>query len=363
MSSTIRWGILGTGTIANHFAEGLQSLPDATIQSVGSRTKQRASDFGQRYGASKSHDDYRRVVEDPDVDIVYVATPHHRHSDDCLLSLDAGKAVLCEKPFTLNRTQAQDVIARARQNNLFCMEAMWMRFMPLVQRMKSMIDAGDIGTVDMINVDFGLPAPADPENRFFNPQLGGGALLDRGVYCISLAQYLLGTPKDISSHVRIGATGVDEQSSISFRYESGAIAVLNSSLTTKMRNEALVLGNRGSLRLDEYFFKPEYLTHESYLPPTDQPDPNTSSSALKQRLKSNKLLRGAVTAAKRLKSSGSRIHEPVTGNGYNYEAAEAMRCLRDDLVESPHMNWQDSLDVMQIMDIVRADWGLKYPGE
>lgn len=363
MNAQTRWGILGTGTIAHHFAEGLQHLPQAKIQSVGSRNLERATGFAQRFGASESCDDYQRVVDDPDVDIIYVATPHHRHHDDLMMSLNAGKAVLCEKPFTLNSQQTETVIATARQKNLFCMEAMWMRFMPLVQQLKSMIEAGEIGDVEMINIDFGVPAPRDPSNRFFNLELGGGALLDRGVYCLSLAQYLLGSPSDMHSHVTIGDTGVDEQSSVSLRYDSGAIAVLNCSLTTKMRNQALVMGSKGSLLLDEYFFRPETLIVDHFQPAKAPAHPDDASSKLKQRLKSNKLLRGAITTAKKLRSSGQRIQQPMDGNGYGYEAAEAMRCLNNNLLESPHMSWQDSLDVMRTLDSIRADWGLRYPGD
>jgi len=363
MKSPTRWGILGTGTIATQFAQGLKSVDQAQLHAVASRDETRAKAFAQRFSAPRGYGAYEELIADADVDIVYIATPHHRHRDDCVMTLEAGKATLCEKPFALNVQQAEQVYDLAKSKNTFCMEAMWMRFMPLVQTLKSRIDSGEIGDIEMINVDFGVPAPKDPENRFFNLQLGGGALLDRGVYCLSLAQYLLGKPSGLVSQVTLGPTGVDEQSTISLSYESGAIAVLNSSLNTKLRNEALVLGSRGSLTLGEYFFRPETLTLTPYQAPTALSDPGSSSSRLKESIKSNKLLRGAVHVAKGLRSGGSITRQPVDGNGYNYEAAEATRCVSEGLLESPHMTWQDSIDVIRCMDQVRDQWGLRYPGD
>jgi len=363
MTSKKRWGILGTGTIATQFAQGLKNVPDAALHAVASRDTDRAEAFAQRFDAPRAYGRYEDLIADSDVDIIYIATPHHRHRDDCLMTIEAGKATVCEKPFALNAGQAEQVYELARTKNVFCMEAMWMRFMPLVQQLKQRVDDGEIGQVKMINVDFGVPAPKDPENRFFNPKLGGGALLDRGVYCLSLAQYLLGKPAQVTSQVTIGETGVDEQSTISMQYDSGAISVSNSSLTTKLRNEALILGDQGSLMLGEYFFKPETLTATHYAAPNALADPDSSGSRLKETIKSNKLLRSAAMAAKRLKSGGSAIRQPLKGNGYNYEAAEATRCVEAGLLESPHMSWQDSVDVMVTMDQIREQWGLKYPGD
>ena len=364
MSDKKKFGILGTGTIAHQFAEGLKACPTAELHAVASRDSKRAAIFAKRHGGETSYGSYEALVGDDSVDIVYIATPHHRHFADCMLCLEADKPVVCEKPFTVNASQAERVYAVAKERKLFCMEAMWMRFMPLVQEIRTKMQANEIGDVEMLCADFGVPAPADPENRFFNPALGGGALLDRGVYCLSLAQYLLGTPTDVSSQVHIGPTGVDYQSSISLGYENGAIASLNCSLTSKMRNEALVLGSQGSLRLHEYFFRPESLSIERYAAPTGSPaQADGVSSRIKTIVKNNQLLAGAATIAKKMRSGGETVRERLEGNGYNYEAEEAVRCLNAGVLESPHMSWQDSIAVMRTMDQLRAQWGLVYPTE
>ena len=188
--------------------------------------------------------------------MVYVATPHYRHRDDCLACLSMGRAVLCEKPFTINAAQAEAVIDQARASGRFCMEAMWMRFHPLIQQVRELVQSGAIGEVRMLTADFGYPAPFSPDNRFYDLQAGGGALLDRGVYPLSLAYFLLGPPAEVVGRASIGSTGVDEQQSTLLTYQGGALAVLTASLRSRLRNEAVVIGTRGQIRIHERFDAP-----------------------------------------------------------------------------------------------------------
>ena len=221
----IRWGILGTGWMARHFASGLQFLPEAKLLAVGSRSLGRAQEFARQFNLPFAHGDHAALANNSEVDVVYIATPNNKHKEDCFLCLNAGKAILCEKPFAINATESREIIALARQKGLFCMEAMWMRFMPLGQKVKELVEQGTIGDICMMSADFGYPVEFSPENRFFNPQLGGGALLDRGVYGLSLAFQLLGAPSGIASQASIGKSGVDEQMATILSYPQGALAL------------------------------------------------------------------------------------------------------------------------------------------
>ncbi len=190
----IAWGILGTGRIAGNFAADLALLPDAELVAVGSRSEATAQSFAGRFGAPHAHGSYEALAADPAVEVIYIATPHPLHAENMKLCLRAGKAVLCEKPFTLNAREAEEVIALAREQKLFLMEAMWTRFLPAVVRARELIEQGAIGEVRLLLADFGFRAAFDPHHRLFDPQLGGGALLDLGVYCVSLASMLFGPP-------------------------------------------------------------------------------------------------------------------------------------------------------------------------
>lgn len=364
MSKPIRWAILGTGAIAREFATGLQGLPDTELWAVGSRTLASADAFAQLFQVAKRYGSYAELVQDPDVDAIYIATPHTRHKDDCILCLDAGKAVLCEKPFTVNAREAQDVIAAARRNNVFCMEAMWMRFMPLIQRVKQLIDSGEIGDVRTLTAEFGYPTEYDPANRFFNPELAGGALLDRGSYGLSLAFYLFGAPSEVVGQACLGETGVDEQSGILLRYPDGKQALLAATLRTFGSNTATVTGTRGRIVIHEPFCRPDQI---SVTPLSDAPvvttsQPPKSASGLKRQLaayvKRSPLLKQLAAVAR---NRSHTITQPIEGNGFNYEAAEVMRCLRRGETESAIMPLAQSLQIMEVMDQLRQQWNLRYP--
>lgn len=369
-TKTIRWGILGTGFTAGEFAQGLQSLPDARLYAVSSRTFSNAQTFAQRFKVPKAYGSYEELVNDPAVDVVYVATPNDRHKADCLLSLNADKPVLCEKPFTINAQEAREVINLARQKQLFCMEAMWMRCMPLIQNVQELVKSGAIGEVCTLTAEFGYPAAFDPKSRFFNREAGGGALLDRGIYLLSLAFYLLGKPSQIVSQPTIGKSGVDEQSAILLRYPQGQLAILLANLRTYASNEATITGTRGKIQIHAPFYKPHQITLTKFPEVAPAPLPSGASSpGLKKKvtsyIQSNAVLRRLYfqfgDSLRSIIRPSSTTVEPYIGNGYNYEAAEVMQCLRKGVLESPIMPLDETLSLMETMDEIRREWNLVYP--
>lgn len=366
--TNIRWGILGTGRIAHSFAEGLRSTPGAELFAVGSRTAAAASAFAAKFGIPQSFDTYRGLAEAKDIDAIYIASINTQHKEDCLMCIDAGKAVLCEKPFAMNAVDAQEIAERARTKGVFFMEAMWMRFIPLVQKARELVQSGAIGVPCLLQADFGYPIADDPENRFLNPALGGGTLLDRGIYPLSLAWFLFGAPSQISGQASIGRTGVDEQSTILLNYAGGPQAVFSSTLKTYGTNRALITGTTGSIELGDPFFKTERLVLTQFPGPPAaiaSPKPHTATSPAPPS-KLRQILRRAKSAALRL--TGRRpgktiLATPLTGNGYNYEAAEVGRCLRAGLLESPLMKPSESIEIIRAMDSLRRDWGVIYPND
>jgi predicted dehydrogenase len=325
--STIRWGILGPGGIARSFAEGLQALPDAELVAVGSRAASRAEAFGDRFGVPRRYGSYEDLVSDPEVDVIYVATPHTFHKAHSLLALQAGKAVLCEKPLTINAREAAELIGYARERRLFLMQALWTRFLPLMGRLRHMLADGAIGEVRLIQADFSFRAEFDPRDRVFNPALGGGALLDAGIYPVSMAFLVLGAPAEITSLAHLGSTGVDEQAAMIFRYPAGQLAVLTTATRNTGPQVVVIRGTGGYFTLLPEWLKATRMT----LTRPGQPD--------------------------------ELIEEPLAGNGYNYEAAEVMRCLRAGRTESDIMPLDETLAMLQTLDAIRAQWGLRYPGE
>ena len=323
----IRWGILGTGTIAGKFAEGLALLPDAELTAVGSRAQETADTFGHAFGVPRRHGSYEALSRDPEVDVVYVASPHVGHKDHGILCLNAGKAVLCEKPLTINADEARALVSVARDRKVFLMEAMWTRFIPLVCRLRELLAEGVIGDVRLVRADFGGRAEIDPQSRLFDRAVGGGALLDIGVYCVSFASMVLGAqPQRIASIANIGETDVDEEAGMIFGYAGGAMAVLFSAIRTATPQAADILGAEGGIEIDPPFWHAQSAT--------------------------------LVTEGRRQK-----LDVTYEGNGYQYEAVEVGRCLREGKLESDVMSLDESVAVMETMDRVRAQWGLKYPTE
>lgn len=326
MSDKTRWGILATGGIAATFTTDLQTLPDADVVAVGSRSKAAADAFAERFGIPRSHGGWADLAADDEVDVVYVATPHSAHYEAAKLCLDAGKAVLCEKAFTRNLNEAAELVDVARNRDVFLMEAMWMRTIPMVRRMSDIIADGAIGDIRMVSASFGLAGPFAADHRLRAPELAGGALLDLGVYPVSLAQLLLGAPASIQAAATLTPEGVDETTGMLFRYDTGAVANLSCSIAASNPATATVSGSRGWIELPEPFFRPDSMTVHR-------------------------------------RDSVETFTAPYRGHGMVHEAEEVMRCLRAGETQSPLVPWQDSLDVMTALDEVRRQTGVWFPGE
>jgi predicted dehydrogenase len=360
MSQIIRWGILGTGFIAGEFAKDLITLKDAQLLGVASRKQENARAFANIFKAARVYESYEQLLKDPDIDVVYIATPQDTHKDLAMMCLEAGKPILCEKPFTINIQEAKEVINLARQKQLFCMEAMWMRFMPLIREVKARIDRGEIGEVKMLTADFGYPVAFDRNSRFFNPQMGGGALLDRGVYCLSLAYYLLGAPSDVVSSAAIGETGVDELSSIILNYSQDKLALLSQSIRTYSSNEAVILGTKGKIRIHELFIKPEKISITKFSSTTQSFSSALQPQSFKQKIvsaaKQNTVIKSLYSKLSKFRRSEEAIVKYIPTNGYNYEATEVMNCLRNKQLESKIMPLDETLKIMEMMDNIRDRW-------
>jgi len=322
-----RWGILGTGSIARQFVRGLNSVPEAEVLAVGSRSEASAAKFADKRNIPRRHASYQALASDPDVDVVYIATPHPFHAENATLCLEAGKAVLCEKPFCVNAAEAERVVGLAREKGLFLMEGMWTRFFPLMGEVRRLVSEGALGEVRMLNVDFGFRADPDPASRLFAPGLGGGALLDVGVYCVSFASMVLGRPSRSVGISHLGETGVDEQASVVLEHEGGRLANLSIGIRTTTPQEATIIGTEAYARIHAPWWRPESMT-------ISRPGEEDES-----------------------------VEAPVSGNGFNYEAAEVMRCLEAGKTESEIMPLDETVSVLRTMDTIRAAWGLKYPGE
>lgn len=327
MTKTINWGILGPGNIAHQFARGLNVLDDAKLIAVGSRSIERAAEFADEFDIPHKYGSYVELANDQDVDAIYVATLHPFHKENTILCLEAGKAVLCEKPFAINAQQVQEMIKTARQSGKFLMEAMWTRFFPVMVKVRKWLAESVIGEVRMLTADFGFRAGWNAEGRALNPNLAGGGLLDVGVYTISMASMVFGgSPKKISSMAHLGKTGIDEQAAMLLGYDAGQLAVLFCAVRTNTPQNARILGTDGSI----------------YIPNFWHPNSMTLNASGKD---------------------AEQIEIPFDGNGYNYEAAEVMRCLREGKVESDIMPLDESLSIIKTMDEIREQWGLKYPME
>lgn len=324
--SAIKWGILGCGSIANAHAAALSETPDAELWAVGSRTETKAKQFAKKHQSYRSYMSYKELAEDPDVQAVYIATPHPMHCENTLLCLDNGKAVLCEKPFAVNAREARKMVETAREKRLFLMEAMWTRFFPIMHRVRDEIAKGTIGKVRIVTADFGFRAGYDPKSRIFDPHLGGGALLDVGVYAISFASMILGKPSSIASTMKEAGTGVDAQSAYVFGYRSGEIAILYSSVEANTPWEATIVGEEGRIRIHSPFWKPSQMT---------------------------------ITT----QEGNQEVNVPYDGNGYRFQVEEVGRCIRENLTESPIMPLDETVSIMETMDEIRKQWGLKYPSE
>jgi predicted dehydrogenase len=330
----IGWGLLGTGGICDQLAQALAYVPDARLAAVGSRDEGRAEAFAAprraAHGAIRAHGSYRALVEDPEVDVVYIGTPHPDHAPSMMLALAAGKAVLCEKPFTVNRRQAQAAVELARRQGVFLMEAMWMRYVPAMVELKRLLGEGTIGEIVSASADFGFAAHLPPGHRCFDPALGGGGLLDVGIYPLNFAAFVLGPIAAVHADAELGPTGVDVHTVFSLRHASGRRSQGLCSLRATTACHATVMGTQGRIDVEPPFYAAQRL----------------------------RVVRGTQDD-----SPVEFVARPWRGNRYVAQVEEVQRCLRAGLAESPVMPLDESVALVGWMDEMRSQFGLRYPGE
>jgi predicted dehydrogenase len=328
----VRWGILATGKIATAMVRNLALLDECEVVAVGARRQETADAFAAEHGIGRAYGDYRALVEDPDVDVVYVASPHALHRRHVELAFEAGKAVLCEKALTLDAAEAEHLVALARERNLFLMEAMWMRCNPLVRRLQQLLGSGALGEVRQVRADLGFVVDKPATDRLLDRALGGGALLDMGIYPLTFASLFLGQPSTITAVAALSEAGVDLNLAIGLGYDSGAIASLTSSMTAWSPRTASIATDRGRIDFPEAFHHPTRVTWTSMVgdPALDgPPEPE------------------AITGE-------------LIGTGLANEALEVVRCLRTGETESPLVPLDDSLALMRQMDTIRQQIGVHY---
>jgi len=348
---------MGTGMVANQVAGCFEWAEQSRLVAVGSRAEETAQAFAASFNIPRAYSNYEDMLNDNEIDVVYVATPHHRHKEDCLMCFDHGKAVMCEKPFSLDFEEAETIVKEARKKSVFCMEAMWTRFFPVLHDVKRRIDAGEIGNVTSLIADFGFPTPYAPGSRFFSLKKGGGALLDRGVYLLSLAHFLLGRYESVQSVADIGKSGVDETSSYLLKYASGAVANLSATLMGYGTNEAVINGSKGSIRIHAPFFHPVSISmrdkiSQQAIPAT--PGPMPKSAKLTQRLR-----RMVMPELSKI-AGATLVKKPYPGLGYQFEISEVSRCVQAGLTESNIMPLDDTLTIMRLIDEIREELNITF---
>ncbi len=330
MQQKIRWGILGCGRIARKFASDLRLVQDAEIIAAGSRSAESAENFANEFAVQHRHSSYQALAENPDVDVIYIATPHNLHYENTVLCLNHNKAVLCEKAFAVNSRQVKEMIRLAKEKNVFLMEALWSKFLPHYSKVQQMLRDGVLGEVKSMLVNFGFkPAPPIPA-RLFDPALAGGTMLDIGIYNVFWTMSVLGKPDIIEASMTTAPTGVDGQCAVLFKYNNGAMAQLFSTFSSNLATEADISGTAGRIRLSGRFYEPS--TTIEYYP--GRPDSKQIIPVEKEQ-----------------------------GFGYHYEARHVCECLRSNLTESPVMSHRDSLDLMETLDAIRKIAGIRYPSD
>ncbi|MBX7124111.1 MAG: Gfo/Idh/MocA family oxidoreductase [Cyclobacteriaceae bacterium] len=321
----IRFGILGPGKIARRFAADFHFVPNATITAVASRDSDRGQAFAAEFGVPVVHTSYQALVRDPDVDVIYVGTPHSFHHAHALLCLTGGKPVVCEKPLAINHKQVSEMVAAARSNNVFFMEAMWSRFFPSTQKALELVREGAIGEVKSMHADFGFYSEYNPNGRVYNLALGGGAWLDVGVYPMFLTLLMLGKPDVIKAHAWLAPTGADTSTSALFGYQHGAIAHLTSSVVANTPKHCDIVGTQGTISL---------LTPSHKSP---------------------------VVVLARTGEQPQHFPFPYEGTGFQYQIAEVVRCMEAGWKESPLLPLDFSLLMAATSDEVRRQCGIRYP--
>lgn len=323
---TLRWGVAGPGGIAARFAEGMRLVDDGAIVAVASRSIARADAYGDKFGVANRYGSYEDLAADPDVDVVYVATPHSRHEHDTLMFVEAGKHILCEKPFALNARQARRMVDAARARGVFLMEAMWSRFLPAYRALGDVLADGRIGELVVVEADFGFRLPVMPEHRLFDPSLGGGALLDLGVYPVQLCSLVLGTPDRVVADGSIGVTGVDEHVAGVLHHAGGSLGVVKAAIRASLRCTARISGSDGWVELPAFMHCPDAIS---------------------------------VGTARGVE----HVDAAFDGDGLRFQVGEVHRCITDGRTESDVMPLSETLTIMATLDAMRAQIGVVYPGE
>ncbi len=319
----INWGILGCGKIAHKFSEDLKFVPSAKLYAVASRNLKKAQNFANAYNANCFYGNYKELVAHPDIDVIYIATPHVFHYEHTLLCLHHKKAVLCEKPFAMNFSQVEEMIKTAKKNNVFLMEALWTYFLPHYQYVLDIVTSKELGNIKKLTADFGFTTTFDPESRVFNKKLGGGSLLDVGIYPLFAALSSIGYPDDVKASATIGKTGVDENCTIQLHYNNGVTASLFSSVTQETNTEAVLEFEKGTILINSRFHEPS-----------------------------------SIIINKNGKSELKEFN--VTTNGYDFEAIHVQKMLLDNRIESNIMSFEKSLQLITLLDAVRDKIGLYY---
>jgi len=327
MDKTIRWGILGCGNIANKFATDLQMVSGSVLRAVASRDPERAQKFAIKHTAKRTYSNYTALVNDPDLDVIYVATTHNFHYEHAALCLAANKAVLCEKPICVNAQEAQKLVELSRKKDIFLMEAMWTLFFPTVTRLIKDIDSGIIGTPQLVQADFGITKPPEAGSRFYEKKLAAGALLDLGIYTINFSNIVFRSkPKGISGYAQFTDQGVDRLSTYNLIYSEGRQALLSAAIALPTPHQARIYGDKGRIVVDDFYHPQQYQI----------------------------ILNG---------KKPQLVNEGFDGFGYLYEAREVQQCLLGGKTESTKCPLDETVAVMRIMDDLRKQWGLRYPNE
>ncbi len=327
MAKIYNWGIIGLGKIAHKFAQDIQVIKNARIHAVASRSMAKAKEFGAQYNAPHCFGSYEALMDCPDLDVVYIATPHVYHCEHTILCLKNKIPVLCEKPFAINAAEVRKMISAASTNKTFLMEALWTRFLPTTLKVLELIESGAIGEVQTVKADFGFKATFDSKSRLFDQSLGGGSLLDVGIYPVFLSLLILGKPSTVKAIASIGKSNVDESCGMLMKYPHNKMAILHSSVVNKTATEAFIYGSMGTIRINTRWHEPTSIT-------------------LLQEGKEPK-----------------DFFFDFDSNGYRYEAEEVQRCLAANQLMSNLMSHNFSLDLIELLDEIRMIAGIQYPDQ
>lgn len=336
----LRWGVLGTGMAARDVATAIQLEPECELTAVGSESAQRAQQFAADFEVGRTHDSHASLLDDPGLDVVYIASEPSVHVQHAVRAMDTGKAVLLEKPFALSGDQARQIVAAAERNAVFCMEAMWTRFNPTIQQVTQLVTSGAIGTAIHVEASIGFAHPFTKRDHRFDVDRGGGALLDLGVYPISLLVAMLGAPTAYSTTATIGPTGVDLDNGTLLRFGDDTWASISSSLRSECRNDMHIAGTEGRVVIESPLLSP---SRYRLLPDASASPPSLG-------------IAGRVVRKARREFGARPRRIPVEGNGYQYQVAEVANCIRMGKLASPIMSWEDSVLVMDVLDQIRKDW-------